>query len=149
MILTSTKPNIFRILFSIKNQKGEQLSQIWNADNWLVLAFFMIELWNFQDELGIFFAFFLWSPLDTKKKKSCLNKLKCWEASRNCESSSSWKFHNSILKNTKTSELSASISEKVVPLWYKSLLSAQLLYLCYVMTLLIIVIPNFRCRKHG
>ena len=62
-----------------------------------------------------FSAFFLWSPLGNYEKKSCLNELKFWEASRNHKSSLSWKFHNSILKNAKTSQLSASISKKVVP----------------------------------
>ena len=32
---------------------------------------------------GIFSAFFLWSPLGNYEKKSCLNKLKFGEASRN------------------------------------------------------------------
>ena len=54
--------------------------------------------------------------LETLKKKSCRKEFKFWEALRNLKSSSSYKFHNSILKNDKTSQLSASISEKVVPL---------------------------------
>ena len=44
---------------------------------------------------GIFLAFFLWSPLETMKK-SCLNKLKFWEASRNQKRSICWKFQLSI-----------------------------------------------------
>ena len=32
---------------------------------------------------GNFSAFFLWSPLGNYEKKSCLNELKFWEASRN------------------------------------------------------------------
>ena len=59
-----------------------------------------------------FSAFFL----RNNEKKSCRNELKFWEASRNHKSSLSWKCHNSILKKAKTSRLSASISEKVVPL---------------------------------
>ena len=61
----------------------------------------------------VFSAFFLWKLW----KKSCLNEFKFWEASRNQKSSLSWKFHNSILKNAKESQLSASIPEKVVPLY--------------------------------
>ena len=34
------------------SQKGEQLSQIWAPDEWLVLAFFKIEFWNFQNKLS-------------------------------------------------------------------------------------------------
>ena len=101
-----------------------------DADNWLILAFFKIELWNFQDKLDLWFreasqnlslfrqlffslfprgdqrknaekpmysfgnfsAFFLWSPLGNYEKKSCLNKLKFWEASRNQKRSICWKF---------------------------------------------------------
>ena len=57
---------------------------------------------------------FVRPPLETMKK-SCWNEHKFWEASRNYKSSPSWKFHNSILKIAKTSQLSASISEKVFP----------------------------------
>ena len=52
-----------------------------------------------------------------EKKVAYLNELNFWEASRNHESSLSWKFHKSILKNAKTSQLSASIFDKVVPLY--------------------------------
>ena len=131
--------------------KGEQLSQIWMPTKWLVLAFFKIELWNFQDKLDLWFreasqnlssfrqlfffivskggpkgkcwkianCFFIIFPLVPPRKlwkKNCLNELKFWEASGNHNSSLSWKFHNSISKKAKTSQLSASISEKVVPL---------------------------------
>ena len=45
---------------------------------------------------GNFSAFFLWSPLGNYDKKSCLNKLKFWEASRNQKKSICWKFKLSI-----------------------------------------------------
>ena len=67
---------------------------------------------------GNFSAFFLWSPLGNYEKKSCLNKLKFWEASRNHKRSLSWEFRYSILKNTETSHIPASISENSVPLCY-------------------------------
>ena len=46
-----------------------------------------------------FLAFFLWSPLGNYEKKSCLNELKFWEASRNHKSSICWKFQYSNSKN--------------------------------------------------
>ena len=63
-----------------------------------------------------FSAFFLWSPIGNHEKKSCLNKLKFWEASRNHKRSLSWKFQYSFLKNEETSHIPASISENPVPL---------------------------------
>ena len=66
--------------------------------------------------LAIFQHFFFGPPLETMKK-SCLNKLKFWEASRNYKRSLSWKFQYSILKNGETSHIPASISENPVPLW--------------------------------
>ena len=66
---------------------------------------------------GNFSAFFLWSPIGNHEKKSCLNKLKFWEASRNHKRSLSWKFQYSILKNAETSHIPASISENPVPLY--------------------------------
>ena len=45
---------------------------------------------------GNFSAFFLWSPLGNYEKKSCLNKLKFWEASQNQKRSICWKFQLSI-----------------------------------------------------
>ena len=44
----------------------------------------------------VFEVFFLWSPLGNYEKKSCLNKLKFWEASRNQKRSICWKFQLSI-----------------------------------------------------
>ena len=49
---------------------------------------------------GNFSAFFLWSPLGNYEKKSCLNKLKFWEASRNQKRSICWKFQLSISLGT-------------------------------------------------
>ena len=62
--------------------------------------------------LAIFQHFFFGSH----EKKSCLNKFKFWEASRNHKKSLSWKFQYSILKNAETSHILASISENPVPL---------------------------------
>ena len=66
---------------------------------------------------GNFSAFFLWSPIGNHEKKSCLNKLKFWEASRNHKKSLSWKFQYSILKNAETSHIPESVSENPVPLY--------------------------------
>ena len=46
---------------------------------------------------GNFSAFFLWSPLGNFEKKSCLNKLKFREASRNQKRSICWKFQLSLI----------------------------------------------------
>ena len=72
---------------------------------------------NCQNYTLFFSAFFLWSPIGNHEKKSCLNKLKFWEASRNHKRSLSWKFQYSILKNAETSHIPASISENPVPLF--------------------------------
>ena len=76
-----------------------------DANNWLVLAFFKIELWNFQDNLDLWFReasqnlssfrqlFFIVSKGGPKEK--------CWK--------NNWQFFT----------LLASISEKVVPLYDK------------------------------
>ena len=83
-----------------------------------------------------FFCIFSLVPPWKLWKKSCLNKLKFWEASWNHKPSSSWKFYNSILKNAKRSQLSASISEKVVPLCkQKSVQSVQSLKIALLMRL--------------
>ena len=66
---------------------------------------------------GNFSEFFLWSPIGNHEKKSCLNTLKFWEASRNHKRSLSWKFKHSILKNAETSHIPASTSENPVPLY--------------------------------
>ena len=62
-----------------------------------------------------FSAFFLWSPLGNYEKKSCLNKLKFWEASRNQKRSICWKFKLSISlvtqKSAKTPQLWARWSD--------------------------------------
>ena len=50
-----------------------------------------------------FSAFFLWSPLGNYEKKSCLNKLKFGEASRNQKRSICWKFKLSISLGTQKS----------------------------------------------
>ena len=71
---------------------------------------------NCQNYTLFFSVFFLWSPIGNHEKKSCLNRLKFWEASRNHKRSLSWKFQYSILKNAKTSHIPASISENPVPL---------------------------------
>ena len=81
--------------------------------------------WKIANFFSIFFSIFPLVPPWKLWKKSCRNEFKFWEASWNHKSSSSWKFHNSILKNAKTSQLSASISEKVVPL-YETLALYQL-----------------------
>ena len=52
---------------------------------------------------GNFSAFFLWSPFGNYEKKSCLNKLKFWEASRNQKRSICWKFQLSISLGTQKS----------------------------------------------
>ena len=52
---------------------------------------------------GNFSAFFLWSPLGNYEKKSCLNKLKFWEASRNQKRGICWKFKLSISLGTQKS----------------------------------------------
>ena len=52
---------------------------------------------------GNFSAFFLWSPLGNCKKKSCLNKLKFGEASRNLQRRTCWKFKLSISLGTQKS----------------------------------------------
>ena len=56
----------------------------------------MPTMWLF---LG-FSAFFLWSLLRNYDKKSCLNNLKFWEASRNHKWSICWKFQLSISLGT-------------------------------------------------
>ena len=81
--------------------KEEQDSQMWMPTMWLFLGFS---------------AFFLWSPLRNYEKKSCPNKLKFWQASRNHLRSLSWKVQYSILKKVETSHILASISENPVPL---------------------------------
>ena len=84
--------------FFYKVSKGGPKEKCWKT-NWQFFSIFpLVPPWK------------LW-------KKSCLNELKFWEASRNHKSSLPWKLHNSILKNAKTSQLSASISEEVVPLF--------------------------------
>ena len=100
-----------------------------DAGMWLVSAFFKIEYWNSQDKLLlwfyeksqklyiVFFSIFPLVPHWKPWKKSCLNKLKFWEASRNHKRSLSWKFQYSILKNAETSHIPASISENPVPLF--------------------------------
>ena len=56
---------------------------------------------NFQNYVYIgFSAFFLWSPPWKLWKKSCLNELKLWEASRNYKWSIYWKFQLSISLGT-------------------------------------------------
>ena len=52
---------------------------------------------------GNFSAFFLWSPLGNYEKKSCLNKLKFGEASRNKKRSICWTFKLSISLGTQKS----------------------------------------------
>ena len=52
---------------------------------------------------GNFSASFFWSPLGNYEKKSCLNKLKFWEASRNQKRSICWKFQLSISLGTQKS----------------------------------------------
>ena len=66
--------------------------------------------------LAIFQHFSFGPPLETMKK-SCLNKLKFWEASWNLKRNLSRKFQYSILKNAETSHIPASISENPVPLY--------------------------------
>ena len=62
-----------------------------------------------------FSAFFFWSPLGNNKNKSCLNKLKFWEASWNQKRSICWKFQISISlgtqKSAKTPQLWARWSD--------------------------------------
>ena len=41
----------FKKALDLTLERGTTFSDM-DADNWLVLAFFKIELWNFQDELG-------------------------------------------------------------------------------------------------
>ena len=62
---------------------------------------------------GNFSAFFLWSPLGNYEKKSCLNKLKFWEASWNQKRSICWKFQlsNSLGTQKGTGAIGAA------PLW--------------------------------
>ena len=64
---------------------------------------------------GNFSTFILWSPLGNYEKKSCLNKLKFWEASRNQKRSICWKFKLSISlvtqKSAKTPQLWARWSD--------------------------------------
>ena len=50
-----------------------------------------------------FSTFFLRFPLGNYDKKSCLNKLKFWEASRNQKRSRCWKFQVSISLGTQKS----------------------------------------------
>ena len=64
----------------------------------------------------VFFSIFPLVPHWKPWKKSCLNKLKFWEPSRNHKRSLSWMFQYSILKNAETSHIPASISENPVPL---------------------------------
>ena len=71
---------------------------------------------NCQSCTLFFSVFFLWSPIGNHEKKSCLNKLKFWEASRNHKRSLSREFQYSILKNAEMSHIPASISENPVPL---------------------------------
>ena len=52
---------------------------------------------------GNFSAFFLWSPLGNYEQKSCLNKLKFWEASQIQKRSICWKFKLSISLGTQKS----------------------------------------------
>ena len=98
-------------------EKGTGFSDM-DAGMWLVSAFFKIEYWNFQDKLLLwfreasqnlsfldkncqnytlfFFSIFPLVPHWKPWKKSCLNKLKFWEASRNQKRSICWKFQLSI-----------------------------------------------------
>ena len=54
--------------------KGEQLSQIWAPDEWIVLAFFKIEFWNFQNKLSS------WGGLNGAVKCNVFN----WEDFAKC-----------------------------------------------------------------
>ena len=86
-----------------------------------------LKIWAYLDNLDkncqlVFQHFSFGTPLETMKK-SCL--LKWTQILRGFTKSLIkliWKFHKSILKNAKTSQLSASIFEKVVPLYIISLI---------------------------
>ena len=54
--------------------------------------------------LGGILNFSLWSPLWNNENKSCLNKLKFWQASENHKSSTCWKFQLSNQKSAKMPE---------------------------------------------
>ena len=68
--------------------------------SWLPMGGPKKKCWKIAKIIRCFFQHFSFGPpLETMKKKSCLNKLKFWEASRNHKRSLSWKFQYSILKN--------------------------------------------------
>ena len=67
---------------------------------------------------GNFSAFFLWSPLGNYEKKSCLNKLKFGEASRNQKRSICWKFKLSISLGTqKSAKTPPAVGKMIRPFW--------------------------------
>ena len=100
-----------------------------------------------QKNCQLVFQHFSFDPPSETLKKSCRNEFKFWEASRNHKSSSCWKFHNSILKNAKTSQLLASISEKVVPLYETLALYVSAFWAFMALGIKFLQLPDFLCQK--
>ena len=79
--------SLFRQLFFHSFQGGTKGKMLKNCHNYTL----------------VFQHFSFGPPLETMKKKSCINKLKFWEASRNQKRSICWKFKLSISLGTQKS----------------------------------------------